>query len=204
MDSAFHDFAFSPLLDEGLVVPWILADLPGFDFDDPGDHAIEQPSIMADQHHRALELFCEEGFEPSSPEDVEVIRRFVEEQKVGRFQEEPRQTQPCLLSSGEGVDGLVKSIIFKTQAVERCVDAVIDGIPSELFETGIEFGLFFHQTLESVAFGGSHVFVDFFKLRLCGMEAIEGATGSLPERVARNEFWMLGQMPDPDTACQLH
>ena len=83
MDSAFHKLAFTPLLNEGLVVPRILADLTGFDFDDAVHDAIEQPAIMADQHHGALELFGEKGLEPSATEDVKVIRRFVEEQEVG-------------------------------------------------------------------------------------------------------------------------
>ena len=108
------------------------------------------------------------------------------------------------MPSGEGVDGLIESIVLKTQAVKRRVDVVINGVASELFESGVEFRLLRHQPLEFITLCRGHVFIDLLELRLCRVESIEGAGGSLSKGVARNKFGMLGKMADPDAAGELH
>ena len=74
---------FVSLRDERLVVPGILEDPTRFDLDDSFDDSIEQPPVMADQDHGAVELVGEKVFQPSPAEDVQVIGGFVQEQQIG-------------------------------------------------------------------------------------------------------------------------
>ena len=79
----FDELSLATLLDEGPVVAGILQDPTGLDLDDPLHHPVEQPSVVADQDDGAVELVGQEVLEPLAAEDVEVIRRFVEQEEVG-------------------------------------------------------------------------------------------------------------------------
>jgi len=72
---------------ELFVVAGVLDHLPGFEFVDLGDHPVEQPTVVRNQHNAATVL-GEEAFEPFSASDVEVVGGFVEQQQVGFTQQE--------------------------------------------------------------------------------------------------------------------
>ena len=55
---------------------------------------------MGDRHHGAL-VVLEEALEPGDRLGVEVVRRLVEEQQVGRGEEQPAERDPAALAAGE-------------------------------------------------------------------------------------------------------
>ena len=123
-----------------VVVAVVDAHLPAIDFEDAVDEAAQEVAVMADEDHRTGEVLqgCQQRF-PGL--DVEVVRRFVEDQQVDRLYQHRRQNDPALFAAGEVVDPFVDIIPLKqkggAEVAQRTemglrhgiLDRVQDGLP---------------------------------------------------------------------------
>ncbi len=76
------------------------------EFDDAGRQPLQEHTVVRHEQHGAG-IVREEGFEPRHHLDVEMIRRFVEDQKIRRADERTRQQHPPAPAAGERGDARV-------------------------------------------------------------------------------------------------
>ena len=68
-----------------------------------GRHAIEEVAIVADEQHRAG-IVREQFLQQFQRFEIEIVRRLVEHQQVGRSRERHRERQPPALAAGQHAD----------------------------------------------------------------------------------------------------
>ena len=80
---------------------------------------------MADDNHR-LRTVDDEVFQPSDRFDVEVVGRLIEEQYVGRFQEQLSQFYTHAPSTGELAGRAVEVGAFEAQSEQRLLHVFLE------------------------------------------------------------------------------
>ncbi len=95
------------LLEPGRVVA-----LPGnagatIELEDPSGHVVEEVAVVGHGDHRPR-VVLEEPLEPGDRFSIEVVRRLVEQQQIGRLQKQPAQGDPSALAAGECRDVRVR------------------------------------------------------------------------------------------------
>ena len=70
------------------------------ELEDPARDVVEEVAIVGDGHDGALVLL-EVALEPADRLGVEVVRRLVEQQQVGRAEQQPAQRDAAALATGE-------------------------------------------------------------------------------------------------------
>ena len=88
---------------------------------------------MRDQQHRAGELE-QVVFQPLDAGDVEVVRRLVEQQQVGRVDEQLGERDPRPLAAAKAVDRLLEILVVEADAVQRGLQLVPPRVAAELVE----------------------------------------------------------------------
>ena len=123
-----------------LLEPFLLLRQPGgiialvgnaaaaVELEDPAGDVVEEIAVVGDDQDRAR-IALEVAFEPGDGLGVEVIGRLVEQQQVGRFEQEPAQRDAPLLAARELVDFRV--VGRAAQRVHRLVDLGIQ-VPQAL------------------------------------------------------------------------
>ncbi len=100
----------------GLVVAFEEADIGvGFEGEDVGGDAVEEPAVVADDDGAAGEVF-EGFFESSHGVDVEVVGGFVEEDDVGALFEDAGEVYAVAFAAGEEADGFLLVCAGETEA----------------------------------------------------------------------------------------
>src|SRR4029077_3793441 len=69
-----------------------------------GDDPVEKITVVTDDEH-GLRLLDQIFFQPTSGVDVEMVARLVEQEPVGRGEEELGDDRAAWLSAAEGLDG---------------------------------------------------------------------------------------------------
>ena len=87
-------------------------------FPDAGADGVKEIAVMADNQHRAAVGF-EIGFQPFHRFKVKMVGRFVQDQDVGAFQQQPRQAQPGLLPARKHAGLFLPGIRRKAHAAEH-------------------------------------------------------------------------------------
>ena len=67
------------------------------------DHAVEKISVVADQQHRAVELGQGRAERIAGPQ-VQMVRRFVEDQKIRIIGRQLRQGRAAALAAAQAID----------------------------------------------------------------------------------------------------
>ncbi|MCW2948677.1 MAG: ribosomal protein [Actinoallomurus sp.] len=88
------------LLQVGGVVALVRVAAPPVELEDPAGHVVEEVPVVGDRQHGALVLF-QELLQPLHALGVQVVGRLVEEQQVGRFEQQLAQRHAPALSTGE-------------------------------------------------------------------------------------------------------
>jgi hypothetical protein len=123
------------LLDEGLVIPGVGEGGQAFDVEHVIDHSGQKCSIVTDEDDRALQV-AQVLLEPARRVEVEVIRRFVEEQDGRRGDELAGERQAATLTAAESRDGRnARFLRIEPQAIEDGIDARSDGVPTLRLES---------------------------------------------------------------------
>jgi hypothetical protein len=73
------------------------------ELEDPAGHVVEEVAVVGHGQHRAGVL-VEEALEPGDRLGVEVVRRLVQQQQVGRAEQQAAQGDPAALATGERRD----------------------------------------------------------------------------------------------------
>ncbi len=123
----------------GLVIP---LDHPGLavgDDDDPVGHLVEEVAVVRDDEDRPLEL-ADRPFEGVAGPDVEVVRRLVHDQQVGRGGRQPGQRGLALLAAGELADVVQDEIAGEAEPGEEVADVPLDPVGVVLGPDGAEDG----------------------------------------------------------------
>jgi hypothetical protein len=92
--------------------------LAAFQLPDLGAHGLEKVAIVRDDQERAR-IARDERLEPSNGIDVEVVRRLVEDDPVGLFEERLREQGAGSLTTGELAQGTVEVGLGEREAVQR-------------------------------------------------------------------------------------
>ena len=87
------------------VIAGVELRLPLLDLDDPVHHPVQEPAVVGDRQHRALEL-VQILLQPLGGLQVQVVGGLVQQQDVGVLQDQPAQVHPGLLPAGEPVEEL--------------------------------------------------------------------------------------------------
>ena len=99
------------------------------------DHCREKSAVMTDQQYRgarAAEVFLE----PLGRLEVEVIRRLVEEQDVGRRHELPGESHPPAFASAQRIEAFRPRICrVETKPVQHRIDTGSDLVPTLALES---------------------------------------------------------------------
>ena len=124
------------LLEPGGVVALERQPLAAVELEDPARDVVEEVAVVGDGDDGAL-VRLEEALEPGDRLGVEVVRRLVEEQQVGRGEEEPAERDPAPLAAGERRHVAVgfRKAERVHRAVERRVEAP-DVVPVDLVLDG--------------------------------------------------------------------
>ena len=68
------------------------------DFNDPGDGSVEEVTVVGDDEDAAA-VGCEVSLQPGDAREIEMVGRLVEQQEIGRPQEERREKDARLFSA---------------------------------------------------------------------------------------------------------
>ena len=96
----FHGQSRLLLLEPRGVVALERQALAAVELEDPAGDVVEEVAIVGDGHHGAL-VVLQEPLQPGHRLGVEVVRRLVEQQQVGRREQEPAERDPAALAARE-------------------------------------------------------------------------------------------------------
>ena len=187
------EHALAAQADEVGVVAGVLADASLVDLDDAVHHVVEQPAVVAHEHHGPRVLLAEEVLEPAPALDVEVVGRLVEEQEVRLLEEEPRQPHARALAAGHLADQDPELVVREAEAMERLVDPVVDRVAAGALHLLLDLRLALHQRVD-VGVGLRHLLVQRLHLAVELVEALEGAARGVAQRVGGLEPRVLRQV----------
>ena len=102
----------------GAVVALKALEGSGLEAKQPIHGAIQEVAVVGDHHHATAKIF-EEVLEHAQGVDVEVVGGFIQQQHVGRFDQEPAQMQAPPLTAREFAHGLVLLGWREQEALEQ-------------------------------------------------------------------------------------
>ena len=105
------------LLEEAVVVPLVPPHAAVPEFEDSGDHLVQELAIVGDDHDSAR-VIAEIALEPDQRLEVEVVRRFVQHQEVGLLNEQTGEVGAHHPAAGEFAGGPVKVRFLEREALE--------------------------------------------------------------------------------------
>ena len=111
-------------LAELLVVARVLDHLAVFELVDLAHHAVQQPAVVADEHHGAL-VVGQELFEPNAAGDVQVVGGLVQQQDVRLGQQQLAQGQAAALAAGQVAALEGEHVVGEPEPVQGLVDLVV-------------------------------------------------------------------------------
>ena len=185
---------------ERLVVARIAAHLAFVDLLDAVHHAVEQATVVADDHHRALEGLGQEGLEPLAALDVEVVRGLVEHDHVGVLQQQARQAESRLLSAAQARDRDVELRVLEAETMQHGVDQMVVAPAAAALDRLLELDLTVHESLQLGALGGGHRLEHLVELGLRAVGLGHRLGGGGAQRVAGVEAVLLRHVPQADPA----
>ncbi len=116
-----------------VVVSGIGRELAAVDLDDLRDDPVHEFAIMRSYDQRALEA-AEELLEPDDRLDVEVVRRLVEEERVGPDEEDARERDAHLPAARELADVVVDHVFSEAESGQDLARAGLERVAAELVE----------------------------------------------------------------------
>ena len=111
------------LLEPRRVVALERDSLAAVELEDPACDVVEEVAVVGDRHDGAL-VALEMTLEPRDRLGVEVVRRLVEKQEVGRREQEPAERHAAPLAAGERRD--VAVAVGQSQRVHRAVEVLVE------------------------------------------------------------------------------
>ncbi len=125
--------------DERGEVTGVLGDRPVIDVENVGDDIVEEALIVGDDERDAA-VPGEELLQPADRQDVEVVGRLVEEQRVGAAEEHLRQEHAQLESSGQRRERPPVRREGNAEPLEHRRGAGLQGVAVQVLESLLEIG----------------------------------------------------------------
>ncbi|MEO5657093.1 MAG: hypothetical protein ABIO65_11190 [Nitrospiria bacterium] len=113
--------ALGPGLEIARVIPRIRRQRPAIDFHDPLRHPIQKIPIVSHEDHR-LRIRQEEVLEPGRGRGIQMVGRLIQQEEVGRLEDEAGQRHPLAQAAAERPDD--RLLLGKAQLLQNRVDAV--------------------------------------------------------------------------------
>ena len=147
-----------------LVVAGVGHELAAIEVDDARDEAVHELAVVRGHEHRALEL-AEPALEPDDALDVEVVRRLVEQERVGALQQDLRERDAHLPAAGEVADVAVDEVRREAEAREDLPRPRLERVAVEGVEARLHLAEALDQGLELVeALGVGHAVLEQVEL----------------------------------------
>ena len=102
---------------------------------------------MADDEHRSL-IIGEIGFQPGDGIHIQVVGGLVQQEKVRLGQQQPAQSGPGFLASGEGGEGLGKFFFPEPQSLQNPCHLALAGVPVFHLKSVGQPGIGFHKCIQ--------------------------------------------------------
>ncbi|KAF1858260.1 hypothetical protein Lal_00014761 [Lupinus albus] len=114
-----------------------------FEREDVGGDAVEEPAVVRDDHHAARE-FQQRVFQRAQGFDVQVVRRFVQQQHVAALEQRLGQVQAAAFAAGQVADQFLLIGALEVEAAEigarrhlEAADGQHVGAPGDVLEHGL-------------------------------------------------------------------
>ena len=156
---------FGTLPFETVVIAGVKLHLAAFEVQDHARHSVQQITLVADQYDQAGIGF-QEIFQPQGRFQIEVVRRFVEQQHIGPGEQQRRQRHTHAPTTGIAVERTALHVLVKTQAHQDSRSASGGGVSinsdQPLVNIGHTFrrsaGVFLGDQRSAFGIGGQHGF----------------------------------------------
>src|SRR4029077_8198011 len=99
---------------------------PTIELKNPTGHLVEKIPVMGDGHHGAR-VTLKKALQPGDRFGVEVVRRLIQQQKIGALQQQTAQSHPPPLATREG--GYLGVARRTAQSIHRDLDDAIEFPP---------------------------------------------------------------------------
>ncbi|MNZ39227.1 hypothetical protein D3C78_567160 [compost metagenome] len=114
-------------------------------FQDPAGNVVEEVTVVGNRYHGAREV-VQEALQPGHRVGVQVVGRFVQQQHVGRRQQQAAQRHAALLATGEVLD--LRFPGRQAQGVGGDFQLTLEVVAVAGLEDGFELGLFGGELVE--------------------------------------------------------
>ncbi len=160
------------LRDVGREVARVALELAVLELVDGIDRVLEQAPVVADDQHGALQVL-DPLLDPLDADEVEVVRRFVEQQQVGAGDEHAREGDAALLAARERGGLALPELRAQADAREHDLDVAL-GIPvRDGLELLVQALLLGQQPLELDALGRRDALVHELELAAHGTQLLQ-------------------------------
>ncbi len=157
-------------LQVGGVVALVREQLPAVDLADPLGHVVEKVAIVRDGEHRAG-VVLEELLQPQHRLGIQVVRRLVEQQQVGRLEQQAAQRHAATLAAGKHVHGHVG--IRALQRVHRLGELAVQVPAVRRVDLVLQLAHLVHERVE-IGVGLGHLLADLVEALNLGDDVGEG------------------------------
>ena len=113
---------------EGRIIAFVRNALAAVQLQDPRRDIVQEIAVMGDQDHAAL-VFAQGRFQPFHAFGIQMVGGFVQQQDVGRVQQQLAQRHAAALAARQGFD--IGVAIGTAQRVHRLVDLAVQ-VPQAL------------------------------------------------------------------------
>ena len=164
------------------------------EFENPAGDVVEEVTVVGNRHHGAGEI-VQEALQPGHRIGIQVVGRFVQQQHVGRRQQQAAQRHAALLATGQVFD---LGIPWRqAQGVGGDFQLALEVVPVGSLQDGFELGLLGGQRIEvgvRLGIGGVH----FVEARLGLLDLAYRLFDDVTHGLARVELRLLRQVADLD------
>ena len=115
------------------VVPLVVRDRLVVELEDARCDAVEEIAVMADEQH-AAPIVAQERLEPLRHADIEMVRRFVEEEEIRLTHERLREADARLLPAGEMLDVFLEILLREAESERHAAQAALVVVAAEALE----------------------------------------------------------------------
>jgi len=164
---------------------------------DGRDHAIHEVAVVADGQHRAVEGL-EEALQPFHRVDVQMVGRLVQDEQVGRFQQQAAQQGAGALPAGESGQRALVLVRAEAQASQHHLNAALILKAAGVLVTLLEGAVGFDQG--AVIRPADHLVLQPGQARFHLPQGAEDAQHLLVERVIAGQLRALRQEADAQAA----
>ena len=130
---------FGPLADELVIGAGPVGQLAIFKVQDPVHGAVQQAAVVADDDDR-MGITAQVVFEPKRTFEIEIVGRFVEQQKIGLGEKHAGQRHTHTPATGIGRTGPKLVFVVKTKTFENRGRARLGGPCVDIDQTCLDLG----------------------------------------------------------------